>query len=75
MLETFFEEKRESIPPFADYIADYIKNKQERQPDGAFYRNLPGTIAEKTLWADDLYMCVPFLVRYYKLILIVSVLL
>lgn len=66
MLETYMEESRESILPLADYIADYIKNKQERQPDGVFYRNLPGTISENTLWADDLYMSVPFLVRYYK---------
>lgn len=66
MLETYLEESRESILPFADYIADYMSNKQERLPDGAFYRNLPETISENTLWADDLYMSVPFLVRYYK---------
>lgn len=51
----------------ADMIAHHMRHEQERQPDGAFYRALPGTFAENTLWADDLYMSVPFLCRYYQL--------
>jgi rhamnogalacturonyl hydrolase YesR len=50
----------------ADKIANYMENYQERQPDGAFYRELKGIFCENTLWADDLYMSIPFLCRYYK---------
>jgi rhamnogalacturonyl hydrolase YesR len=42
----------------AERIADYMLNKQERMPDGAFQRH------GSTIWADDMYMSVPFLVRY-----------
>lgn len=48
----------------ADRIAHYILNEQERKSDGAFFREQKGYFMENTLWADDLYMCVPFLVRY-----------
>jgi len=52
----------------SDYVADYITNKQIRLPDGTFFRkNLMHTFHEDTLWADDLYMSVPFLCRYYQL--------
>lgn len=51
-----------------DMVADYMRNKQQRLPDGTFYRNhsyLP--IMNETIWADDLYMSIPFLCRYYEL--------
>jgi len=52
----------------ADYVADYITNKQARLPDGTFYRKILMHIFHKdTMWADDLYMSVPFLCRYYQL--------
>ena len=52
----------------ADYVADYISNKQIRLPDGTFFRkHLMHVFHEDTLWADDLYMSVPFLCRYYEL--------
>ncbi len=52
----------------ADYIADYIRHRQNRLPDGAFVRrNSYSMVMEDTLWADDLYMSVPFLCRYYQL--------
>ncbi|MDF9827612.1 unsaturated rhamnogalacturonyl hydrolase [Ereboglobus sp. PH5-10] len=52
----------------ADVVADHISNKQVRLPDGTFFRkNLMHTFHEDTMWADDLYMSVPFLVRYYQL--------
>ncbi len=52
----------------ADFVADYITNKQIRLPDGTFFRkNLMHVFHEDTLWADDLYMSVPFLCRYYRL--------
>ncbi len=52
----------------ADVVADHISTKQIRLSDGTFFRkNLMHTFHEDTLWADDLYMSVPFLVRYYQL--------
>jgi rhamnogalacturonyl hydrolase YesR len=52
----------------ADLVADYIENKQIRLPDGTFFRkNLMHEFHEDTMWADDLYMSVPFLCRYYQL--------
>ena len=52
----------------ADYVADYISTRQIRLPDGTFFRkNLMHTFHEDTLWADDLYMSVPFLCRYFEL--------
>ncbi len=52
----------------ADYVADYISNRQIRLEDGTFFRkHLMHVFHEDTLWADDLYMSVPFLCRYYQL--------
>jgi rhamnogalacturonyl hydrolase YesR len=52
----------------ADYVADFISNKQDRQPDGTFYRlKMMHIFHEQTMWADDQYMSVPFLCRYYQL--------
>lgn len=52
----------------ADFIAGYISNKQARLSDGALYRkNGFHAFMNDTLWADDLYMSIPFLCRYYRL--------
>jgi len=52
----------------ADFVADYISNRQVRLPDGTFFRkNLMHVFHENTMWVDDLYMSVPFLCRYYQL--------
>ncbi|HYP16226.1 MAG TPA: glycoside hydrolase family 88 protein, partial [Opitutus sp.] len=52
----------------SDYVADFIANKQVRLADGTFFRkHLMHTFHEDTLWADDLYMSVPFLCRYFQL--------
>lgn len=68
MLETFGKETDDPLYPevacLAKDIADYIINRLEKTEDGAFYR-IHGE--ERTLWADDLYMSVPFLIRYYEL--------
>ena len=48
---------------YLDYInktADFIGAKQFRLDDGTLVRNTP---VEMSLWADDLYMSVPFLAR------------
>ncbi len=58
--------KYESNPQYTDYIekvANYILKKQDRLEDGIFCRNRFG---KTTLWADDLYMSVPFLARMWK---------
>jgi rhamnogalacturonyl hydrolase YesR len=52
----------------SDYVARYIEHEQVRLPDGTFFRkDLMHSFHEDTLWADDLYMSVPFLCRYYQL--------
>ena len=49
-------------------IAEWIAAKQERLPDGTFWRpkaaNVSKLMEPGTLWADDLYMACPFLVRW-----------
>ena len=52
---------------FREYLAgvmDYLLKKQDRLEDGTFCRTRFGIT---TLWADDLYMSVPFLVRMHTL--------
>ena len=53
--ETFLNE---NTNPIADRIADHMRNKQERLSGGAFYRG------NNTMWADDMYMSIPFMCRY-----------
>lgn len=67
MLEAQTGQPDAATRAIADMIAHHMRHEQERQPDGAFYRALPGSFAENTLWADDLYMSVPFLCRYAQL--------
>lgn len=45
----------------ADKIAAYIRDEQPRVEDGAFKRR------DESMWADDMYMSVPFLARYAEL--------
>lgn len=67
MLEAYSECQEPTFLPIADRIADFMLTRLERQPDGAFYRECIGEFAENTMWADDLYMSTPFLVRYARL--------
>lgn len=66
MLEVF---RDRPLPPdvedLAQKIGTYMSTIQERLPDGAFYRK--HAQGEHTIWADDLYMSVPFLCRYFEL--------
>ena len=48
---------------YLDKAADYIMHKQQRLPDGTLCRRFP---RKMTIWADDLYMSVPFLARMGK---------
>ncbi len=57
----------ENVRYVADYVADYIFNKQDRLPSGAFFRkDMMHSFHNQTMWVDDLYMSVPFLTRYYE---------
>ncbi len=69
MLEEYLsltkEEKAgwQEVPEIADRIGTYMMKEQVRCPDGAFKRR------DDTMWVDDMYMSVPFLVRYYRMTL------
>lgn len=53
------------VKKVADYVGDYIYNHQSRLKDGTFFRKeMMHHFHNMTMWADDLYMSVPFLVRY-----------
>ncbi len=51
-----------------DRVADWIANRQERLPDGTLWRpnakDENGAWPPGTIWADDLYMGCPYLVRW-----------
>ncbi len=68
MLEVARHCKVEGFERIAHFVADFIANQQDRFPDGTFYRReMMHEFHENTMWADDLYMSVPFLCRYYEL--------
>lgn len=68
MLETAEHCEVEGYERIAHFVAEFISDKQDRFPDGAFYRReMMHEFHENTMWADDLYMSVPFLCRYFKL--------
>ena len=53
------------VKKVADYVGDYIYNHQSILEDGTFFRKeMMHHFHNMTMWADDLYMSVPFLVRY-----------
>lgn len=67
MLETAKYFDIDNVKEIADYVGDYIYNKQTRLEDGSFFRkDQMHSFHNMTMWADDLYMSVPFLSRYYK---------
>ncbi len=61
MLECRKRWENPSADQMAEIIADHMMNRQRRRPDGVFCRG------DDTMWIDDLYMSVPFLVRYSQL--------
>lgn len=54
----------EEARPIIDTIAEQVSNGQVRLTDGTLARPEPRKF---TVWADDLFMSVPFLLRYAKL--------
>jgi rhamnogalacturonyl hydrolase YesR len=68
LLEVARHHELRGFREIADYVADYILHKQDRLADGSFYRKqMMHVFHENTMWADDLYMSVPFLCRYFEL--------
>ncbi|MCR4941089.1 MAG: glycoside hydrolase family 88 protein [Treponemataceae bacterium] len=67
MLETSKDLDIGEYHKIADYVGEYIVNCQDRLPDGAFFRKeMMHHFHNGTMWADDLYMSIPFLCRYAK---------
>jgi unsaturated rhamnogalacturonyl hydrolase len=64
LLDVYAFDKRQDYLDYLNRVGDYIINKQVKFPDGTLARNNP---RKMTLWADDLYMSVPYLVRMGKL--------
>jgi rhamnogalacturonyl hydrolase YesR len=64
LLDVYALDPRKDYLSYLNRVGDYIVHKQVRFPDGTLARNNP---RKMTLWADDLYMSVPFLARMGKL--------
>lgn len=60
VIEVYKLVKRDDYKEYIDKTAVHIMEKQDRLPDGTLVRKSPH---EMTLWADDLFMSVPFLAR------------
>jgi len=58
--ELYLKEKNSSIKAFLDPIEKYVFKEQVRLQDGIFCRPEP---VEFAVWADDLFMSVPFMLR------------
>lgn len=58
LIKTYQKNKNEEYLKLINRTADFISNKQYRLPDGTLARNRP---QYQSLWADDLYMSIPFL--------------
>ena len=64
LLDVYAFDQRKEYLSYLERVGDYIINKQVKFPDGTLARNGP---RQMTLWADDLYMSVPYLARMGKL--------
>jgi len=58
MIKTYLKDKNDDYLELINITADYISNKQFRLDDGTLARHRP---QYQSVWADDLYMSVPFL--------------
>lgn len=64
LIKTYSKNKNEKYLELINRTADFISNKQFRLEDGTLARNRP---QYESIWADDLYMSVPFLANMGKL--------
>ncbi|WNH13059.1 glycoside hydrolase family 88/105 protein [Thalassobellus suaedae] len=62
--DVYLLDSRKDYRAYLDRAGDYILNKQMRLADGTLCRPDP---RNATIWADDLYMSVPFLARMGKI--------
>lgn len=58
MIKTYLKDKNDDYLDLINKIADYISNGQFRLDDGTLARHRP---QYQSVWADDMYMSVPFL--------------
>ena len=63
MIDVYQTVNREDYKDYIEKAAKHITEERERLEDGTLVRNFPH---EMTIWADDLYMSVPFLARLGK---------
>lgn len=64
LIRAYAEKKDSRYRATIDLAADFISHKMKRMPDGTLVRPRPQPVS---LWADDLYMSVPFLARMGEL--------
>lgn len=64
LITAYSEKKDRRYRSTIDAAADFISHKMKRMPDGTLVRPRPQPVS---LWADDLYMSVPFLARMGQL--------
>jgi unsaturated rhamnogalacturonyl hydrolase len=64
VIEVYQKVNRHEYMDYIEKTAKHITEKQDRLADGTLVRKFPNKM---TLWADDLYMSVPFLARMSKL--------
>ncbi len=64
MIDVYNSVKRDDYKEYIEKAAKHITEERMRLADGTLVRKFPH---EMTLWADDLYMSVPFLARVGKL--------
>ena len=58
MIKTYLKDQNDDYLDLINITADYISNKQVRLEDGTLARHRPQYLS---IWADDIYMSVPFL--------------
>jgi unsaturated rhamnogalacturonyl hydrolase len=63
LFEVYKTDPKPEYKAYLESIIDYIANKQDRLEDGTFCRNRFGFTS---LWGDDLYMSVPFLIKTWQ---------
>ena len=64
LCDIYHIDSRKDYYSYLERAANYIMNDELRFDDGTLIRSWP---REMTLWADDLYMSVPFLARMSKI--------
>jgi unsaturated rhamnogalacturonyl hydrolase len=64
LLDVYSFDKRQDYLDYLNRVSDYMIKGQVKLPDSTLARNNP---RKMTIWADDLYMSVPFLARMGKL--------